>query len=148
MTGSSGRRTPTKDPLLTIDVLRVVFSSGGLARLLRTSKGVRAVDGVSLEVHEGEVLGIVGESGSGKTTVALAALRLTRPTSGRVVFRGTDVTRLGSRDVKRFRRNAAMIFQDPHSSLSPRMRVSSLLTEPYSIHKVPADDRYTVSACD
>jgi oligopeptide/dipeptide ABC transporter ATP-binding protein len=124
----------------------VVFSSGGaLARLLGHDHGVRAVDGVSLEVRGAEVLGVVGESGSGKTTLALAALRLTKITDGRVFFAGTDVTGLSRRAVRGFRRNAVMIFQDPHSSLSPRMRVAALLTEPYAIHQVGKREQYSVA---
>ena len=133
--------------LLSVSDLRVVFSSGGPAsRLLSKNKGVRAVDGVNLEVASSEIVGIVGESGSGKTTLALAALGLTHVTGGRVLHSGQDITRLKGEMVRRLRRNAVMIFQDPHSSLSPRMRVSSLLMEPYSIHKVPEPERYTVSA--
>jgi peptide/nickel transport system ATP-binding protein len=134
------------EPLLAIKDLRVVFSAGGpLLRLLGRNKGgVRAVDGVSLDVGAGEVVGIVGESGSGKTTLGLAALKLTRATGGRVLYGGADIGRLRGAQVRRVRRNAVMIFQDPHSSLSPRMRVSSLLTEPYRIHNVPKSERYSV----
>jgi oligopeptide/dipeptide ABC transporter ATP-binding protein len=133
-------------PLLTIKELRVVFSSGGpILRLLGRNKGgVRAVDGVNFEVRPGEVVGIVGESGSGKTTLGLAALKLTRATGGHVLFGGDDLSRLRGSQIRRVRRNAVMIFQDPHSSLSPRMRVSSLLTEPYRIHNVPKAERYSV----
>jgi peptide/nickel transport system ATP-binding protein len=133
-------------PLLRVEDLRVVFSSGGaLARLTGSGPGVRAVDGVSLTVSDAEVVGVVGESGSGKTTLALGALRLTRITSGRVLFEGTDIGGLSGRAVRRFRRDAVMIFQDPHSSLSPRMRVSTLLMEPYVIHGIGQDERYSVA---
>lgn len=132
-------------PLVRIEDLHVLFSGdSGWLKLLGKRRGVRAVDGVDLEMCDGEVLGIVGESGSGKTTLALATLRLTRHTGGRVLFRGADITRLHGREVRHFRRDAVMIFQDPHSSLSPRMSVSSLLTEPYSIHRIPEDERYSV----
>jgi len=138
--------TARTSALLKLEDLRVVFAGdGGLSKLLGRGKGVRAVDGVDLEVADGEVLGIVGESGSGKTTLALAALRLTRTTSGRVLFGGEQVTRLRGGAVRRFRRHAVMIFQDPHSSLSPRMRVSRLLMEPYAIHDVPQADQYSVT---
>lgn len=132
--------------LLRVEGLRVVFSSGGtLARLTSSGSGVRAVDGVSLTVSDAEVLGVVGESGSGKTTLALGCLRLTRITSGRVFFGETEVSGLRGQDVRRFRRDAVMIFQDPHSSLSPRMRVSALLTEPYVIHGIGRDKQYSVA---
>ncbi len=133
-------------PLLRVEDLRVVFSSGGaLARFTGSGPGVRAVDGVDLTVSDAEVVGVVGESGSGKTTLALGCLRLTRITSGRVFFGGTEVSGLRGRDVRSFRRDAAMIFQDPHSSLSPRMRVSTLLTEPYVIHGIDRDEQYPVA---
>jgi peptide/nickel transport system ATP-binding protein len=125
-----------------------VFSTGSiLTKLTRSGSGpgVRAVDGVSLTVSNAEVVGVVGESGSGKTTLALGCLRLTRITSGRVFFGETEVSELRGRDVRRFRRDAVMIFQDPHSSLSPRMRVSALLTEPYVIHGIARDEQYPVA---
>jgi oligopeptide/dipeptide ABC transporter ATP-binding protein len=137
---------PPASPLLHVEDLRVVFSSGGpLARLTGGAAGVRAVDGVDLTVGDAEVVGVVGESGSGKTTLALGSLRLTRITSGRVLFGGTDVGGLSGRAVRRFRRDAVMIFQDPHSSLSPRMRVSALLTEPYVIHGIGKHEQYSVA---
>ena len=106
--------------------------------------GVRAVDGIDLEIARGEILGLVGESGSGKTTLGRTILRLVPPTGGRVEFDGQDVTRLGGADLRRLRRRMQMIFQDPHSSLSPRLRVSYLLTEPYRIHKIPRADQLSV----
>ena len=120
----STHSTETGGPLLAVSDLRVVFSSGGLvSKLFTKDKGVRAVDGVSLEIAPSEIVGIVGESGSGKTTLALAALGLTPVTGGQVLYGGEDITRLGGARIRRVRRNAVMIFQDPHSSLSPRMRV-------------------------
>jgi oligopeptide/dipeptide ABC transporter ATP-binding protein len=134
------------DALLQVEDLRVFFPDGGqLAKFLGRGRGVRAVDGVSLEIAGGEIIGIVGESGSGKTTLALAALQLTRATEGRVRFRGIDITGLSGAGLRRARRHAVMIFQDPHSSLSPRMKVSSLLMEPYRIHDVPRSEQYSVA---
>ena len=115
-------------------------------RDLRTHFGaVRAVDGVDLDIPRGETLGLVGESGSGKTTLARTLLRLADATSGEIVFDGRDITRLRGRELRKLRRRAQMIFQDPYSSLSPRLRVSYLLTEPYTINKIPASERYSVS---
>jgi oligopeptide/dipeptide ABC transporter ATP-binding protein len=132
--------------LLRLEDLGVTFSpEGALARLAGKRRGVRAVDGVSLSVSDAEVLGVVGESGSGKTTLALAALRLQPATSGRVFFAGADIGGLRRQAARRFRRDAVMIFQDPHSSLSPRMRVSSLLKEPYVIHRIGRDEQYSVA---
>ncbi|MBA3429736.1 MAG: ABC transporter ATP-binding protein [Actinobacteria bacterium] len=123
-------------------------SGGVLVRLRDVRKHfgpVRAVDGVDLDVRRGETLGLVGESGSGKTTLARAILRMAGHTEGEILYDGEDVTRLGSGDLRRLRRRVQMVFQDPHSSLSPRLRVSYLLTEPYVINKVAPDERYSVA---
>lgn len=137
----------SNDNLLELRDVRTYFSEkGGLVgRLLSRRAGVvRAVDGVDLEIARGEVVGLVGESGSGKTTLGRTILGLVRATGGQVLFDGTDVTRLKRRDLRRMRRRMQMIFQDPHSSLSPRLRVSYLLTEPYKINDVPPSERYSV----
>lgn len=105
---------------------------------------MRAVDGVSLEVARGEIVGLVGESGSGKTTLGKTLLRLVKATSGQILYEGRDVRRMTRADLRWYRRRAQMIFQDPYSSLSPRLRVSYLLTEPYRIHKVPPDQQLSV----
>jgi oligopeptide/dipeptide ABC transporter ATP-binding protein len=91
---------------------------------------VRALDGVSVQVGEGETLGIVGESGSGKTTLAKLFLRLERPTAGAVRFDGKDVATFGRDDLRRYRRAVQAVFQDPFSSLDPRMRVEQIVGEP------------------
>jgi len=147
MSESPGTPAPNHPAtLLQIEDLSVFFPDGGqVARLIGPRRGVRAVDGVSLEVAESEVVGIVGESGSGKTTLALAALRLTRATAGRIRFGGADITHLSGSGLRHTRRHAVMIFQDPHSSLSPRMKVTSLLMESYHIHRVPPGERYSVA---
>ena len=95
---------------------------------------ITAVDGVSLELRRGEVLGIVGESGSGKSTLARCMLQLIEPTSGTVRFDGQDLAGLGVRQLRRLRLQMQMIFQDPASSLDPRMRVGRILAEPLRIH--------------
>src|SRR5207245_11171490 len=97
---------------------------------------IRAGDGVSLEIAEGETLGLVGESGCGKSTLGRAILRLHEPTSGRVVIDGTDVTALGSGPLRAFRKRAQIIFQDPYASLNPRMTVGQILDEPLVIHRL------------
>jgi len=102
---------------------------------------VKAVSGVDIAIRKGETLGLVGESGSGKTTLARTILRLTDPTAGRIVVMGQEIGDLPTREVRPLRSRMQMIFQDPTSSLSPRMKVSSLLMEPYVIHKVPKEER-------
>ena len=91
---------------------------------------IKAVDGVSVQVAEGETLGIVGESGSGKTTLARLFLLLERPTSGSLLFEGKEIQTFDRRDLMRYRRSVQAVFQDPYSSLNPRMRVEHIVAEP------------------
>ena len=97
---------------------------------------VRAVDDVSFTIDKGETFGLVGESGSGKTTTGRCILRLVEPTSGEVVFDGRDVLALSRTDLRRARRDMQIVFQDPYSSLNPRMRVSAIVEEPLIIHRM------------
>jgi peptide/nickel transport system ATP-binding protein len=110
----------------------------------REAGAVRAVDGVDLEIRRGETLGLVGESGSGKTTLGKAILRLAPVTEGEIFFDGQEITRLGGSSLRRLRPRMQMIFQDPYSSLSPRLHVSYILTEPYRINDVPSQERHSV----
>jgi oligopeptide/dipeptide ABC transporter ATP-binding protein len=102
--------------------------------LRRTVGQVYAVDGVSFSINEGETLGLVGESGCGKSTVARTVLRLIEPTAGSIVLDGTDVTHLGKNAMRPFRRQMQMIFQDPFSSLNPRMSAGDIVGEPLEVH--------------
>ena len=97
---------------------------------------LRAIDDVSLEIRNGETFGLVGESGCGKTTIARCLMRLVQPTAGRIDFRGTDVTSLRGRELRRFRRHMQMVFQDPHASLDSRMGAFQIVEEPLVIHGI------------
>jgi len=121
------------DPLLQVDDLRVHFPAGGRA-VGGKRNPVRAVDGISFSIERGRTLGLVGESGCGKSTTGLSILRLVEPTSGTVTFDGTDLGSLGRKDLRRFRRRAAMIFQDPYASLDPRRTVGDAIGEALDIH--------------
>src|SRR5690606_10425674 len=120
-------------PLLALrDVVK--HFPAGRAGWFRRPAIVHAVNGVTLEVGRGETVAVVGESGCGKTTLARLAVSLYAPDAGRVTIDGTDVTGLGARALKPFRRRVQMIFQDPYGSLNPRLPVSAILAEPLVIH--------------
>jgi peptide/nickel transport system ATP-binding protein len=133
---------------LTIRGLQVHFKDriGMVAQLLGQKRGVvRAVDGVDLEIRRGETLGLVGESGSGKTTLGRTILRLEDSTSGQTILLDEDISHLSEAKVRPLRARMQMIFQDPSSSLSPRLKVSAILSEPFRIHKIPYDPTDKVS---
>lgn len=121
------------EPLLRIDDLVVEFPDPH-----RPGMHVRAVDGVSLTLDRGEILGLVGESGSGKTTLAKTVLRLYRPHAGRILLAGADVTGLNEARLRPVRRQAQMVFQDPLSSFNPRHTISRAISAPMLLHRVCA----------
>jgi peptide/nickel transport system ATP-binding protein len=118
-------------PLLTVENLQVFFPVRGL--LGQTKRYVMAVNDVSFQVRPGETLGLVGESGCGKTTLGRALVRLIEPTGGRIWFEGQNLTQLGGQALRRLRQDLQIIFQDPYSSLNPRMTVGSIVMEPMQI---------------
>lgn len=108
-----------------------------LKKYFKTTKGMlHAVDGVSFNIKKGKTLGIVGESGCGKSTTGRSILRLTEPTSGQVIFDGKDILKLSKKEMVAMRKEMQIIFQDPFSSLDPKMTVSQLIKEPLVIHKI------------
>lgn len=121
------------EPLLRIEGLKTYYPiKRGL--LSRTVGNVKAVDDISLELYPGETLGLVGESGCGKSTIGRSIIRLENPTGGKIWFEGQDITKSTMLDLRRERTKMQMIFQDPYSSLNPRMRVQELLAEPMRVH--------------
>jgi peptide/nickel transport system ATP-binding protein len=121
-------------PLLAVQHLTKIFTPVNSFPAAGARSETRAVDDVSLEIHSGETLGLVGESGSGKSTLGRLILRLLEPTSGSVFFDGHDLGSLAGRQLRRMRRDMQIVFQDPFSSLDPRMKVAELVAEPLIIH--------------
>ena len=129
--------------LLRVEDLRVEFpKQRSLADFIlgRQARVVKAVDGISFDVRKGETVGLVGESGSGKTTAGRAILRLNKLSHGRVIFDGDDVSALDYQALGRFRRRVQMVFQDPYSSLNPRLRIGSALAEALRFHEIVRDN--------
>ncbi len=124
--------------LVRVDDLKVHFPIR--AGFLNRSVGaIKAVDGLTFDIHRGETLGMVGESGCGKTTTGRAILQLYRPTGGHVLFRGVDLATQDPEELRRARRHMQMIFQDPYSSLNPQMKVGEIIARPLRVHGVAKD---------
>lgn len=125
-------------PLLEIiNLEKSYFSNAGLFR-----KSVfKAIDNVSFKIYEGETLGLVGESGCGKSTLGNAILLLDPPTAGQVFYRGTDITRLKPKEIKKLRKDLQIIFQDPYSSLNPRITIGKAIMEPMQVHGLYKNDK-------
>ena len=123
-----------KTPLIEVRDLKQYFNiNDGLFK----SRPLKAVDGVSFYINKGETLGLVGESGCGKTTVGRTLMNIYKPTSGEIIYNGNPI--VTKNDINEFRKKAAMVFQDPYSSLNPRMTVADIIAEPLDVHKLYAN---------
>ena len=132
---------PQGDTLLKVTNLKKYYPARGGFLSGRPRAVVKAVDGVSFELRRGETLGLVGESGCGKSTVARTVLRLNEATDGEIWFGGEDVRAMGREALRRLRRRAQIVFQDPYSSLNPRMTVGQVLDEVLRVHRLAGDTR-------
>src|SRR5947207_7025450 len=132
--GCDGMSVNGAGPLLELDHLKVYFPIKSGVVLDRHIGDIRAVDDVSLSIKRGETLGLVGESGCGKSTVGRTIVRLYKPTPGRIVFDGKDISRLNEQELRPLRRRMQMVFQDPFASLNPRHSVGRIVGEPLRTH--------------
>jgi oligopeptide/dipeptide ABC transporter ATP-binding protein len=145
MTTAEVCRTTTAAPARATDTILEVrnlvkyFSAGGDGFLSSGSEVVKAVDGVSFSIQRGTTMGLVGESGCGKTTTGRCILMLERPTSGQIIFEGRDLTTLSAAELRHVRRKIQVIFQDPYSSLNPRMTVGQIIGEPLAVWNIVSE---------
>jgi oligopeptide/dipeptide ABC transporter ATP-binding protein len=124
-----------EEPLLSVRDLKKYFTVR--KSLFSKSKDqVFAVDGISLEIGKGETLGLVGESGCGKTTAAKAIIRAVEPTGGKVIFQGRNIFKFNKREMRKLRMKIQLVYQDPYSSLNPRMKIGTMIAEPVKVHKI------------
>lgn len=134
----SHKRLYSQEPILKVRNLKTWYPlrKGVFGR---TYNYIKSVDDVSFDVYLGETLGLVGESGCGKTTLGRSILRLVEPTSGEVIFEGNDITKLNHKELREYRKQAQIIFQDPYSSLNPRICIGDAIAEPMMIHGIEKD---------
>ncbi len=129
-----------RTPLLSVQHLCKEFPvESGVFGKRFSKRAVHAVNDVSFDIYAGETFGLVGESGCGKSTTGRCIMHLTRPTSGKVLFEGKDVSKMSKKELKEMRRNMQFIFQDPYASLNPRMTIGEIVSEPLVIHNVMPD---------
>ncbi len=129
ITSNEGGRQMATAPLLHVNQLKMHFDAG-------RKKTVKAVDGVTFHIYEGETFGLVGESGCGKSTLGRVLMRLYHPTAGKITYRGTDLHDVSEKDHFTLNRKLQMIFQDPYASLNPRLTVREIIMEPMEIHQL------------
>jgi len=135
------RDQPGTTPLLEVRGLAMHFPITEGIVVSRKVGDVKAVDGIDFSIARGETLGLVGESGCGKTTTGRCILRLEKPTQGQILYDGKDISRLPQKELVGLRRRMQVIFQDPYSSLNPRMKVGDIIAEPIRVHRLEADPR-------
>ena len=128
-----------KEPIMQIKNLKTYFPIrngffGGV------SDHVKAVDNISFDVYPGETLGLVGESGCGKTTCGRTIIRLEEPTEGKMIYKGQDIAKMNADELRVFRKDVQIIFQDPYSSLNPRMTIGNAIMEPMQVHGILEND--------
>lgn len=133
---ASTAEVPAGEPLVEVRNLKKYFPVTEGILLQRTVADVKAVDDVSFEIRRGETLGLVGESGCGKTTTGRCILQLERPTSGQILYDGVDLSGLDQKALVPFRRRMQVVFQDPYSSLNPRMKIGQIIAEPMYVHGI------------
>ena len=128
--------TNKNDVILSVKDLKMYFPIMQGVVIQKHVGDVKAVDGLTFDIHRGETLGLVGESGCGKSTTGRAILQLYKPTAGEVIYEGRDLTKLHGESLRKMRREVQMIFQDPYASLNPRMTVGNIIAEPLEVHNI------------
>ena len=138
-TGQHSAQTDTTKSLVEIRNLKKYFPVTEGIVIQKTVAEVKAIDDISFKILKGETLGLVGESGCGKTTTGRCILQLERPTSGQIIYDGTDMDTVDRRELNKLRQRIQVIFQDPYSSLNPRMKIGQIISEPMRVHGIEPD---------
>uniref|UniRef100_UPI003F4C443E ABC transporter ATP-binding protein n=1 Tax=Brachyspira catarrhinii TaxID=2528966 RepID=UPI003F4C443E len=131
------------DIILKLENVKKYFypSTNIIESLIKKSKEIKAVDDISIEVKNGEILAIIGESGSGKTTIGKLVMKLIEPTSGNIIFENENINNFNKEETAKYRRKVQMIFQDPYASMNPRFKIKDVLKEPLYIHNIEGDEK-------
>lgn len=131
------------DIILKLENVKKYFypSTNIIESLIKKSKEIKAVDDISIEVKNGEILAIIGESGSGKTTIGKLVMKLIEPTSGNIIFENENINNFNKEETSKYRRKVQMIFQDPYASMNPRFKIKDVLKEPLYIHNIEGDEK-------